>query len=85
MFKDWYDIRNKETTINPLNELLWLNVNIQINNKELLWHTWYKAGICRIKDLLNDDKEILFYLDINRKSKAGPGVRPHCTPGNGNS
>jgi hypothetical protein len=46
---------------------LWLNKNITINNKIIIWKNWQNKGINTISNLLNHENKFLSYTDISQK------------------
>ena len=49
------------------NQVLWNNRYITVNNKPLKWKNWYKQGILKVADILNDKGDVLTHEEINRK------------------
>ena len=57
IIRTWFKLNKKfaaeEVDQNIINKSLWLNKDITINRKELLWDDWYKIDIQFIKDILH--------------------------------
>ena len=56
------DVSKKHSSL-----FLWHNSNIKINNKSVLFTSWYQKGILYVKDLLNEEKEFLPYVEMKQK------------------
>jgi post-segregation antitoxin (ccd killing protein) len=46
---------------------LWLNKEIILNKKELLWKEWNEKGINQINDIVNSNGTFLTHQQIERK------------------
>jgi len=72
-FKAWCSINYKKPEdiyhINDiLNNNIWYNSNLKINNKITFWKQWYKAGIRKIQDLVNPNSADLYsWLELSTK------------------
>ena len=56
----WAEVR-EPTSDNEIcveNVILWNNKHILIDGKSVYWKEWHEAGILRIKDLLDEKKQI---------------------------
>ena len=49
----WAEIhyQDPQTDSDVLNQIIWMNSNITMNNKPILWRRWFQTGILRIEDL----------------------------------
>ncbi len=63
----WSDITTMITVepINVLNQTLWNNRYILINNKPVMWDKWAKCGIKKVVDILDEDGNVLSYTKLN--------------------
>ncbi len=55
--------------IEILNQQLWLNKHILINNKHIYYKHYENMGLCQIKDLLDNNCEFLDYIALNQRYK----------------
>ena len=71
IIRTWFKLNKKfaaeEVDQNIINKSLWLNEDITINGKELLWADWYKNGIQFIKDILHINGDFCTPEQLNAK------------------
>ena len=68
----WKEVKEIKSKLNNnfSEENIWNNKAITINSKSLFYDSWYKAGIIKIRDLLNtNDNSFLSYNQLLRKYK----------------
>ena len=57
VLKSWskihYHIPSTKTEV--LNEIIWYNTNIRISNKPILWEKWFKKGILKVGDIIDEE------------------------------
>lgn len=66
----WKEVKEMKSKVNNnfSDEIIWNNKAITINSKSLFYDSWYKAGIIKIRDLLNTtDNTFLSYNQLLRK------------------
>ena len=63
----WSDITRMKTAepINVLNQTIWNNRYILINNKPVMWDKWAKCGIKKVAHILDEDGNVLSYTKLN--------------------
>jgi hypothetical protein len=52
-------------------QTIWNNRYITISNKPYRWERWVKHGICKIKDILNENGDFMSHIEINDKFHVG--------------
>ena len=59
IFKTWFKIyqNNPVNTADVQNQMLWLNKEITVNKKPILWNEWYRKGIVYIYDIVDKNSE----------------------------
>ena len=55
-----------------LNESIWWNSNIKIDNEVILWKKWLEKGIIRVKDIVDRNQD---FLSVD-KFKEKFGIKP---------
>ena len=55
------------TKVQVLEQIIWLNSNICINNTPIIYIDWIKAKVIRIRDLLDGEANFLSIHQINQK------------------
>ena len=58
------NVRNPQSC-QEIREFLWLNSNIRINNKPVVWNHWLKKDLLYIKDIVDENGNIDANLDVN--------------------
>ena len=69
IFQSWYELYclNPVTIDEISHEILWLNRQILIGNKPVIFKEWRNAGIETIADILDNQKRFLSTQDLERK------------------
>ena len=49
------------------NEIIWNNRFIKIDGKSVFFPSWYRKGVVKIRDLLNDDRKFLSRVEFQEK------------------
>ena len=47
----WYQLKHSFNNKDVVNQTLWFNKNITIENKPIYWHEWYRNGILFVRDI----------------------------------
>ena len=70
IIKDWASIKtlNINSKAGILNQVIWYNNKITIENKPFLWLDWYKKGIFKIKHLINSKGGFLMPDELRIKN-----------------
>ena len=57
----WYEIHSRppDTPNEVLNEIIWNNKHILVDNKPIFLKTWYEGGIRTVKDIVNEDGQFI--------------------------
>ena len=65
----WSELKNVSdiTTETVINEIIWNNRNIRIDNKPFLWKNWKDRGILKINDILDESGNFMGHIEINQK------------------
>ena len=66
----WQDFNNptphnENTSIDA--EIIWSNRNIKIVGKPIFYNSWFKKGIIRLRDLLNENYNFLSLVELKEK------------------
>ena len=66
-----YEIPNGGTQI--INQVIWYNSHIRVNNKPIFYNSWYQKGIIQIRDIYNAGQHH-FYTFQELHNLYGPGL-----------
>ena len=56
---------NENTSIDA--EIIWNNRNIKIDGKPIFYNSWFRKGIIRLRDLLNENHNFLSLVELKEK------------------
>ena len=65
----WYNLRQNYRDERLLNESLWFNDNITIENKPIFWENWYQVGIKHVGDILDENQKFYAIAEMYKKYK----------------
>ena len=67
--KWWIDVHSvhPQTVEMVKHEILWNNIYITINKKTVFYKEWYRGGIIRIYDILDENNQFMSHTDIASK------------------
>ena len=71
VLKQWclYNFIQTNHTEDPRNEILWFNSNIKIDNKVVYYKTYHEKNIIYLKDLLDQNGNLMSFSDFQTKYK----------------
>ena len=69
IFSAWQEIHSTEPSSADEyeNEIIWNNRFIKIDRKSVFFPSWYRKGVVKIRDLLNDDRKFLSRVEFQEK------------------
>ena len=64
----WYELHNTDPVQKNdiLNEIIWMNRSILIENRPVFYKSWVKQGIVKLNDIVDNNGSLITVWDLNR-------------------
>ena len=63
--------RKPSNRLEVLDQVLWLNSDLRINNRPVCWTSWIQCGILTVKDICTDNNAFINFAELN--------LEPRCS------